>query len=185
MPIKFSCTARIPPVTASTRSFALNVIFLVVISIGCVLVERSTVCLIRVVLLQLTLFPLLSLKSWLICRRCLKSSWTWPELGSAGGRLLNFDLIRNIGLFVLCFIVKFGSIGLVPIFELVASRFPIFLLIVYTIGGPQNFRVIATLAQLISALPSSFNWNVMGLVELVIGCVSVEWDMLGWAVVLI
>ena len=54
-----------------------------------------------------------------------------------------------------------------------------------TVGGLDQLRIIVGLVDLIAALMYFLHADTVWLVELVVGGISIEGDMLGWAVVLI
>lgn len=58
-------------------------------------------------------------------------------------------------------------------------------LVVFAIGRLQKTRVVVTLVERVPAFLASFHFDVVGLVEFVVGGISAEWDVLWRTVVLI
>lgn len=98
---------------------------------------------------------------------------------------MHFYFVGYVALFVLSLIVKFGSVRLVGIPRLVLGWLGGLSLVVFTIGRLQKTRVVVTLIERVPAFLASFHFNIVGLVELVVGGISAEWNVLWRTVVLV
>lgn len=151
------------------------------IPIGRMPVKRKVVGLISIVLPQFRLFWLFACKVRIICRCSIKSGRIWSILTATVGWLLDSYLVRHVALFVLSLIIELGCVRLIGVSWLVTVWLGLFSLIVGSVCGFEEVRIVVCLVQGIGALDGSFWCNVVRLIELVVCGVSIEGDMLRWA----
>ena len=183
--LKSSRASSVMAMSTRYGSLVLDLVLVEGVSIGCVSVEGKGIGLVCVVALWMSLLTPSCFEGCGVGGWAFKPGWVGPKLGIAGTRPLHFYFVGYVALFVLSLIVKFGSVRLVGIPRLVLGWLGGLSLVVFTIGRLQKTRVVVTLIERVPAFLASFHFNIVGLVELVVGGISAEWNVLWRTVVLV
>ena len=174
---KSTSFACVLPMTASLRSFSLNLISFKWVSIGSMSIKREVIRLISIMFDSLTFLSLFSLILSFIGCRCIKISRIRSELTATMNRLLNFNRISLVTFFVLCLVVEFRCIWMIGITRLIVWRLTLLTSIVDSVGRFKKVRIIVIFVEDIHAFAWLFCWNVISFVKMMVCGISLELNM--------